>query len=111
VLASGGVRNPLDVVRGLALGASAAGASGLFLSTVLDAGVPGLISLISAWLDQLAALLTALGARTPAELTRCDVLIQGGLNAFCVQRGIDTGRLAVRSRSYGTTEQTVGGIR
>jgi isopentenyl-diphosphate delta-isomerase len=111
VLASGGVRNPLDVVRGLALGASAAGASGLFLKTVLDDGVPGLIALISAWLDQVAALLTALGARTPAELTRCDVLIQDGLSAFCVQRGIDTRGLATRSRSYGTTPETMGGTR
>ncbi|WP_306205423.1 type 2 isopentenyl-diphosphate Delta-isomerase [Actinoplanes sp. RD1] len=102
LLASGGVRNPLDVVRGLALGAAAAGASGLFLKTVLDSGVPGLVALISTWLDQIAALMTALGSRTPAELTRCDVLVQGGLGAFCVQRDIETGRLATRSRSHAT---------
>lgn len=111
VLASGGVRNPLDVVRGLALGASAAGASGFFLRTVLDAGVPGLISLISRWLDQLEALLTALGTRTPAELTRCDVLIQGNLRAFCDLRGIEIGPLATRSRSYAITPETMRGIR
>ena len=99
VLSSGGVRNPLDVARGLALGAVAAGASGLFLKTVLDAGVPGLIALISTWLDQLAALMTALGSRTPAELSRCDVLIQGDLGVFCAQRDIDTRRLATRSRA------------
>ncbi|WP_305787991.1 type 2 isopentenyl-diphosphate Delta-isomerase [Symbioplanes lichenis] len=103
VLASGGVRHPLDVVRALALGAVAAGASGLFLKTVLDAGVPGLVSLISAWLDQVAALMTVLGARTPADLTRCDVLIQGSLSAFCARRGIDTDRLATRSRSFTST--------
>jgi isopentenyl-diphosphate delta-isomerase len=111
VLASGGVRNPLDVVRGLALGASAAGVSGLFLTTVLDGGVPALTSLISGWLDQLAALMTALGARTPADLARCDVLVHGGLRAFCAERGIDTRRLATRSRSYGATHETIGGVR
>lgn len=110
VLASGGVRNPLDVVRGLALGASAAGASGLFLKTVLDDGVPGLVTLITTWLDQVAALMTALGARTPAELTRCDVLIRDPLSTFARQRGIDIGRLATRSRSYHPTPETVGGI-
>lgn len=110
VLASGGVRDPLDVVRGLALGASAAGVSGLFLRTVLDGGVPALLSLISRWLDQIGALMAALGARTPADLTRCDVLIQGGLRAFCADRGIETRRLAVRSRSYGTHE-AMGGTR
>jgi isopentenyl-diphosphate delta-isomerase len=110
VLASGGVRNPLDVARALALGASAAGASGLFLKTVLDAGVPGLISLISLWLEQLAALMTALGARTPADLARCDVLIQDGLQAFCDRRDINTGRLATRSRSYATPAPAMGDL-
>ncbi|MEV6516260.1 type 2 isopentenyl-diphosphate Delta-isomerase [Micromonospora chalcea] len=108
VLASGGIRNPLDVVRGLALGAGAAGVSGLFLRTLLDGGVPALLSLLSTWLDQIEALMTALGARTPADLTRCDLLIQGRLGAFCAARGIDTHRLATRS---GATHEMIGGIR
>lgn len=111
VLASGGVRNPLDVSRGLALGAAAAGASGQFLKTVLDGGAPALISQISAWLDQLEALMTALGARTPADLTRCDVRVHGDLRAFCADRGIETRRLATRSNSYSATHETIGGIR
>ncbi|MEV8021420.1 type 2 isopentenyl-diphosphate Delta-isomerase [Streptomyces sp. NPDC086554] len=111
VLASGGVRNPLDVARGLALGASAAGASGPFLKTVLDDGVPALISRISEWLDQLEALMTVLGARTPADLTRCDVLVRGDLREFCADRGIETRRLATRSRSHGTTHTTIGNFR
>lgn len=98
VLASGGVRDPLDVLRGLALGAAAAGVSGQFLKTVLDGGVPALVSLISLWLDQLAALMTALGSRTTAELTRCDVLVHGELRTFCADRGIETRQLATRSR-------------
>jgi isopentenyl-diphosphate delta-isomerase len=111
VLASGGVRHPLDVLRGLALGAPAAGVSGLFLKTVLDGGVPALIALISGWLDQIEALMTALGARTPTDLTRCDVLIKGDLRAFCAERGIGTRRLAGRSRSYDSTHQTIGSTR
>jgi isopentenyl-diphosphate delta-isomerase len=111
VLASGGVRNPLDVARGLALGAAAVGASGGFLRTVLDGGVTTLISQISAWLDQLEALMTALGARTPSDLTRCDVLVHGDLRAFCADREIETRRLATRSRSCSTTHETVGGTR
>ncbi|MFG1881926.1 type 2 isopentenyl-diphosphate Delta-isomerase [Micromonospora sp. NPDC049102] len=109
VLASGGVRDPLDVVRGLALGASAGGVSGLFLKAVLDGGVPALISLISRWLDQIEALMTALGAATPADLGRCDVLIHGRLRAFCELRGIDIGRLANRSVSVPATSTHLGG--
>jgi isopentenyl-diphosphate delta-isomerase len=97
VLASGGVRHPLDVARGLALGAAAAGVSGGFLRTLLDGGVAALVAQISGWLDQLAALMTALGARTPAELAGCDVLITGALRSFCADRGVDTRRLATRS--------------
>jgi isopentenyl-diphosphate Delta-isomerase len=111
VLASGGIRHPLDVLRGLALGACGTGVSGLFLKTVLDGGVPALISLISGWLDQIEALMTVLGARTPVDLTRCDVLIRGDLRAFCAERGIGTRRLATRSRSYDTTAETMGSIR
>ncbi|MGX1133781.1 isopentenyl-diphosphate delta-isomerase [Streptomyces glaucescens] len=111
VLASGGVRNPLDVVRALALGAAAVGVSGGFLRTVLDGGVSALVRQITDWLDHVRALMTALGARTPAELTRCDVLVHGDLRAFCADRGIDTRRLATRSSSYDTTHETVEGIR
>lgn len=117
VLASGGVRNPLDVVRGLALGAAAVGVSGGFLRTVLDGGPSALITQITTWLDQVEALMTALGARTPADLSRCDVLVHGDLRAFCADRGIDTRRLATRSRSHSqshshdTAHETVGDIR
>ncbi|MFJ8476757.1 type 2 isopentenyl-diphosphate Delta-isomerase [Kitasatospora sp. NPDC094011] len=99
LLASGGVRNPLDVARALALGAAAAGASGIFLRTVVDGGADALVTQLSTWLDQLAALLTALGARTPAELTGSDVLIQGKLAAFCAARGVATDHLARRCSS------------
>ncbi|AXG81976.1 type 2 isopentenyl-diphosphate Delta-isomerase [Streptomyces paludis] len=97
VLASGGVRTPLDVARALALGASGAGVSGTFLRTLLDDGVTALIARITTWLDQLAALLTLLGARTPAALTHRDLLIHGELRDFCVDRGIDTRPFARRS--------------
>ncbi|MFE1444196.1 type 2 isopentenyl-diphosphate Delta-isomerase [Streptomyces sp. NPDC058739] len=112
VLASGGVRHPLDVARALALGASAVGASAGFLHTLLDGGVPALVAKITTWLDQLAALQTMLGARTPADLTHCDLLIHGSLREFCADRGIDTRRLAQRSSSIDALhEMTTGNTR
>lgn len=96
-LASGGVRHPLDVARSLALGARAAGVSGGFLRTLIDEGVTALVTQVTTWLDQLAALQTMLGARTPADLIRCDVLVHGTLRDFCADRGIDTTRLSQRS--------------
>ncbi|WP_327309927.1 type 2 isopentenyl-diphosphate Delta-isomerase (plasmid) [Streptomyces sp. NBC_01298] len=111
VLASGGVRNPLDVARALALGASGVGASGVFLRTLLDGGVEALIAQISNWLDQLAALQTMLGARTPADLSGLDLLIHGTLRSFCADRGIDTRQLAQRSRSVGDLHEMTGSTR
>lgn len=111
VLASGGVRHPLDVARALALGAFGVGASGGFLRTLLDDGVSALITQISAWLDQLAALMTMLGARTPADLTRCDLLIHDDLRSFCADRGIDTRPLAQRSSSVDALHKKTGSTR
>ncbi|MFE2728351.1 type 2 isopentenyl-diphosphate Delta-isomerase [Kitasatospora sp. NPDC059327] len=108
VLASGGVRHPLDVARALALGARAVGVSGGFLRTLTDDGLPALITQISTWLDQLAALQTVLGARTPAELTHCDLLIHGDLRSFCADRGIRTRALARRSRSARASDDPTG---
>lgn len=111
LLASGGVRNPLDVARALALGARAVGSSGGFLRTLIDGDVSALIARISTWLDQLAALQTMLGARTPADLTRCDLLIHGELRDFCADRGIDTRRLAQRSSSIDALTEMTGSTR
>ncbi|MEV7347038.1 type 2 isopentenyl-diphosphate Delta-isomerase [Streptomyces sp. NPDC093544] len=111
LLASGGVRTPLDVARALALGAAAVGSSGGFLRTLLEGGVQALVTQISAWLDQLTALQTMLGARTPADLTRCDLLIHGPLRSFCTDRGIDTRRLAQRSSSTDALHEMTGSTR
>lgn len=88
LLASGGVRHPLDVARGLALGAVAVGASGRFLGVLDEGGVDALIAEITGWLDQLTSLMTVLGVATPAALSGCDVVIGGELRDFCDERKI-----------------------
>lgn len=104
VLASGGIRHPLDIVRSLALGAAAVGASGRLLGTLVEQGPAALVARISTWLDQLAAVMTVLGARTPAECAHCDVLITGNLRSFCEARGIDLHGLATRRASVSRAE-------
>ncbi|MET9634208.1 type 2 isopentenyl-diphosphate Delta-isomerase [Lentzea sp. NPDC006480] len=94
LFASGGVRHPLDVVRGLALGASAVGVSGTFLRSAHDSGPDRLIAQITTWLDQLKSLMSVLGAHTPADLFRCEVRILGDLREYCRDRGIDVTRFA-----------------
>lgn len=101
LLASGGVRTPLDVIRGLALGAGAVGVSGTFLRIVLDGGADALSAALDAWKSQLRALLTVLGAQTGADLVTTDLIIGGATAEFARARAIDITSLAHRSDAPG----------
>ena len=97
VLASGGVRNPLDVVRALALGASAVGASGHFLRTLVHDGADGLRRELRTWTDHVRALMTLLGAADVEQLRRTDVLVTGRTAEQARLLGVDPASLARRS--------------
>jgi isopentenyl-diphosphate delta-isomerase len=106
LLASGGVRTPLDVARALALGAQAVGVSGSFLSVVLDGGQDALVTRIRQWQDHLVALLALLGAESPAALTATDVVVRGRTAEFARLRGIDLAALTRRSLRSAGSERT-----
>lgn len=99
LLASGGVRTPYDVVKALACGAQAVGVAGTFLKQVLDGGAEALVPLVRGWLEQTRATLALLGATSPQQLGRTDLLVRGDLGEFCRLRGIDTTALARRSEA------------
>jgi isopentenyl-diphosphate Delta-isomerase len=97
LLASGGVRSPLDTARALALGALATGVAGRFLVTLVDDGITGLITMIGQWLEQLRQVMAILGTSTPADLRQTDVILTGNLDTYCRQRRIDASQFAFRS--------------
>lgn len=97
LLASGGVRNTLDVTKALAAGAKAVGVSGVFLHTAQQSGAEGLINLMTAWRAQLLGIFSLLGATSPLHLTNTDLIISGKLAAFARARGVDLSALARRS--------------
>lgn len=96
LLASGGVRTPLDVVRGLALGARGVGVAGTFLKVALDGGAEALADRLAQWRDHTRALLALLGARRPADLVHTDLVVRGDLAEFARARGIDVRPLSRR---------------
>lgn len=98
LLASGGVRNPLDVVRSVALGAKAVGVAGAFLKVAMDEPdeLPGVIN---TWIRRLREIQALMGARTPVELNKTDLIIRGQSAEFAARRGIDCTQLAQRGRS------------
>ncbi|MFT3970850.1 MAG: type 2 isopentenyl-diphosphate Delta-isomerase [Micropruina sp.] len=89
LLASGGVRSPLDVIKALALGAQAAGVAGVFLKPATEGGADALVPLVRRWLTQLRQLHALLGAAEPSELRHSDLLLRGRVKEFCELRGID----------------------
>ncbi|RBP98935.1 type 2 isopentenyl-diphosphate Delta-isomerase [Bifidobacterium xylocopae] len=96
LLASGGVRSPLDVVKALALGARAVGVSGHFLATLTGQGVGGLIDEIHNWSSQVRALMSLLGAHTMADLKNTDMLVTGSTAEEATLLGVDLPALAHR---------------
>ncbi|WP_024803530.1 type 2 isopentenyl-diphosphate Delta-isomerase [Nocardia sp. BMG51109] len=99
VVASGGIRSPLDAARALALGARATGVAGSFLTVLVDNGVDALIDTIKSWLDQLSLIMTVLGAETPRALERCDLLLTGEVENYCRAYGIDARTFFRRGRT------------
>lgn len=97
LLASGGVRNPLDVVKLLALGADAVGVAGRFLRTVVDAEHTALIAQLEWWQARVTELFALLGAHNYKQLRQTDVLLRGRVFEYCKLRGLDASLYAKRA--------------
>lgn len=68
IIASGGIRNPLDVVKCLALGAKAVGVSKNFLEILVNDGKEALIDEIEKWKKELKFLMILMNAKNIDEL-------------------------------------------
>lgn len=68
IIASGGIRNPLDVVKALALGAKAVGVSRNFLEILLKDGKDGLKEEIKKWQNEIKYLMILCHAKNITEL-------------------------------------------
>jgi len=68
IIASGGIRNPLDVVKCLALGAKAVGVSKTFLEILVNGGKEELIDEIEKWKKELKFLMILMNAKNIDEL-------------------------------------------
>ena len=68
-IVSGGVRNPLDVFKGLCLGGKAVGISNVFLQVLIKHDVNYLQNLILEWQEELANLLALYGQNDLTKLT------------------------------------------
>ncbi|MDF2924369.1 MAG: isopentenyl pyrophosphate isomerase [Paenibacillaceae bacterium] len=96
IIATGGIRSGMDVAKALALGASAAGISGLFLKALFEEGEQGLQTAIVRCLQETAIVMAALGAADVQSMHSLPVVITGETAEWCQLRGIDLSLLARR---------------
>lgn len=98
IISSGGVRNPLDIVKSLALGAKAVGLSAFFLNAVLENGVENTIQIINSWKEEIKVIMTILGCKNISELLNTDILVMGDAKHWCKARGISYKSFANRNK-------------
>lgn len=88
VLASGGIRHSLDIVKCLSLGAKSVGVAGTILNELLTHGPDATIELIKQWESELTLIYTLLGKRSTSELLTADLIFDRSIIDWCESRGI-----------------------
>ena len=88
VLASGGIRSGLDIVKCLSLGASGAGIAGYFLKVLEHGGVEALIEEIQTIHEDVRMIMTALGVRDFTGIRELPKVISGDTYHWLQQRGV-----------------------
>lgn len=89
ILASGGVRTPLDAVKCLALGASAVGMSRPFLNHVENYGITETLNYTEQFTDHMKKIMTMLNAKSIKDLQHAQMVFSPKLQSWIEQRGLD----------------------
>jgi isopentenyl-diphosphate Delta-isomerase len=96
-IASGGIKNPLDVVKSLALGAKAVGVSGEFLHVLQEQGIEATIRFVNEWKTQVQTIMALLGKVKVEDLVKTDLILTGDAQDYCETRNLDWKSLANRT--------------
>lgn len=89
ILASGGVRTPLDAIKCLALGASAVGMSRPFLNQVENYGITETLNYTEQFTEHMKKIMTMLDAKTIKDLKQTQMVFSPKLQSWIEQRGLD----------------------
>lgn len=98
IIASGGIRNSMDIVKSLALGAKSVAMAGRFLSLVNDLGMEEAISEVNNWKYQIKSIMTLLGSKNISELQNTDIILRNEVREWAELRNIDVKKLANRKK-------------
>lgn len=98
IIASGGIRNPLEIIKALTAGASAVGMAGAFLRVLQTEGTESLLQYVDELHDGLIMVMTALGTTQIRELWNTPLVITGQTAEWCVSRGIPINEYGARGK-------------
>lgn len=96
IIASGGIKNALDIAKCLSLGANAVGLSGQFLKMITHYSVDDVIATVKVMQEQLQAIMTLLGATDITALQNQSLILSPTAMNWCHARGIDFSRFTKR---------------
>ena len=82
IIASGGVRHPLDIIKALVLGAKAAGLSGTMLRLAENNSTEEIIEIVNSWKEECRMIMCALNAKNVKELQNVKYVLYGKTKEF-----------------------------
>ena len=82
IIASGGVRNPLDIIKSLVLGAKGVGISGIILKLAEKNTVEEMIEIVNSWKEECKIIMCALNAQNLEELKKIKYILYGKAKDF-----------------------------
>lgn len=86
IIASGGVRNPLDMIKCLVLGAKAVGLSRTILELAVKYDVENIIKIVENWKAECKMIMCALNAKNIKELQNTKYVLYGKTLEFSMQK-------------------------
>ena len=86
IIASGGIRNPLDMIKCLVLGANAVGLSRTILELAVKYDVENIIKIVENWKIECKMIMCALNAKNIKELQNTKYVLYGKTLEFSMQK-------------------------
>ena len=86
IIASGGIRNPLDMIKCLVLGAKAVGLSRTILELAIKYDVENIIKIVENWKIECKMIMCALNAKNIKELQNVKFILYGKTLEFSMQK-------------------------
>lgn len=98
MMVSGGIRTPLDMVKALALGGSAAGIATPIIRILYEKEIDEAVSWFSNFVHEVKCYMLLVGAKNTKELKKVPVVITGYTKEWLLSRGVDSSIYGTRKK-------------